>query len=102
MYMFAAGNARISRAEGGSDMEITGRYATAICYAEIIEDEAREQIQRMCDYLCTTSSLQSLAVCYNVSNKFTRKELDRMQNRAIIDTIRHDTTRHDTTRLLCP
>ena len=70
-------------------MEITGRYATAICYAEIIEDEAREQIQRMCDYLCTTSSLQSLAVCYNVSNKFTRKELDRMQNRAIIDTTRH-------------
>ncbi len=31
-------------------MEIIGRYATAICYAEIIEDEARDQIQRMCDY----------------------------------------------------
>ena len=31
-------------------MEITGKYATAICYAQIIEDEAKEQIRRMCDY----------------------------------------------------
>ena len=37
-------------------MEITGRYATAICYAEIIEDEAREQIRRMCDYPFTEGS----------------------------------------------
>lgn len=37
-------------------MEITGRFATAVCYAEIIEDEAREQIRRMCDYPFTEGS----------------------------------------------
>lgn len=37
-------------------MEITGRFATAVCYAEIIEDEARNQIQRMCDYPFTEGS----------------------------------------------
>ena len=37
-------------------MEITGRFATAICYAEIIEDEAQEQIKRMCDYPFTEGS----------------------------------------------
>ena len=37
-------------------MEIIGRYATAICYAEIIEDEARDQIRRMCDYPFTEGS----------------------------------------------
>lgn len=37
-------------------MEITGRCATAVCYAEIIEDEAKEQIRRMCDYPFTEGS----------------------------------------------
>ncbi len=37
-------------------MMIEGRYNTAICYAEIIEDEAREQIKRMCDYPFTAGS----------------------------------------------
>ena len=37
-------------------MEISGRFATAICYAEIIEDEAQEQIKRMCDYPFTEGS----------------------------------------------
>ena len=37
-------------------MEITGRCATAICYAEIIEYEAQEQIRRMCDYPFTEGS----------------------------------------------
>ena len=37
-------------------MEIVGRCATAICYAEIIEDEAKEQIRRMCDYPFTEGS----------------------------------------------
>ena len=37
-------------------MEIRGKYATAICYAEIIEDEAIAQIQRMCDYPFTEGS----------------------------------------------
>lgn len=30
--------------------EINGRVTTAICYAKVIEDEAIEQIRRMCDY----------------------------------------------------
>ena len=37
-------------------MEIRGKYATAVCYAEIIEDEAVAQIQRMCDYPFTEGS----------------------------------------------
>ncbi len=37
-------------------MEIVGRFATAVCYAEIIEDEAKEQIRRMCDYTFTEGS----------------------------------------------
>ena len=37
-------------------MEITGKFATAVCYAEIIEDEARDQIKRMCDYPFTEGS----------------------------------------------
>ena len=38
------------------NMEITGKFATAICYADIIEDEAQEQIKRMCDYPFTEGS----------------------------------------------
>lgn len=30
--------------------EIKGKVTTAICYAKVIEDEAIEQIRRMCDY----------------------------------------------------
>lgn len=37
-------------------MEITGRYATAICYAEIIDYEAINQIRRMCNYPFTEGS----------------------------------------------
>ncbi|MFC2316695.1 MAG: RtcB family protein [Selenomonas massiliensis] len=31
-------------------MEIRGRCGTAIAYAKVIEEEAVEQIRRMCDY----------------------------------------------------
>lgn len=31
-------------------LEIKGKITTAICYAKVIEDEAIEQIKRMCDY----------------------------------------------------
>ena len=31
-------------------MEIKGKINTAVCYAKIIENEAIEQIRRMCDY----------------------------------------------------
>ena len=31
-------------------LEIKGKMNTAICYAKVIEDEAVDQIRRMCDY----------------------------------------------------
>lgn len=37
-------------------MEIAGKINTAICYAKIIEDEAIDQIRRMCDYPFTEGS----------------------------------------------
>lgn len=37
-------------------LEIKGKVNTAICYANIIEDEAIEQIKRMCDYGFTEGS----------------------------------------------
>jgi len=37
-------------------LEIKGKINTAICYATVIEDEAKEQIRRMCDYQLTENS----------------------------------------------
>ena len=37
-------------------LEIKGKVNTAICYAKIVEDEAIDQIQRMCDYELTEGS----------------------------------------------
>ena len=37
-------------------MEIKGKMNTAVCFAKIIEDEAVEQIRRMCDYEFTAGS----------------------------------------------
>ncbi len=37
-------------------MEIKGKINTAICYATVIEDEAIEQIRRMCEYELTEGS----------------------------------------------
>lgn len=34
-------------------IEIKGKVNTAICYARVVEDEAIEQIRRMCDYPMT-------------------------------------------------
>ena len=36
--------------------EIKGKVTTAICYAKVVEDEAIEQIRRMCDYDLTRGS----------------------------------------------
>ena len=36
--------------------EIKGKYATAICYASVVENEAIEQILRMCDHEFTEGS----------------------------------------------
>ena len=37
-------------------IEIKGKVNTAICYAKVVEDEAIEQIRRMCDYEMTAGS----------------------------------------------
>ena len=37
-------------------MEINGKINTAVCFAKVIEDEAVEQIRRMCDYDLTAGS----------------------------------------------
>ncbi|MDO4633773.1 MAG: RtcB family protein [Eubacteriales bacterium] len=37
-------------------LEIAGKVNTAVCYAKVIEDEAIEQIRRMCDYELTRDS----------------------------------------------
>lgn len=37
-------------------LEIKGKCGTALCYANIMEDEAAKQIQRMCDYEFTQGS----------------------------------------------
>ena len=37
-------------------MEIKGKVNTAICYASVIEEEAIEQIRRMCDHDFTAGS----------------------------------------------
>lgn len=37
-------------------LEIKGKKNTAVCYAKVIEDEAIEQIRRMCDYGLTEDS----------------------------------------------
>ena len=34
-------------------LEIKGKLNTAICYVKVVEDEAIEQIRRMCDYELT-------------------------------------------------
>ena len=36
--------------------EIRGKVTTALCYARVVEDEAVEQIRRMCDYELTAGS----------------------------------------------
>lgn len=37
-------------------IEIKGKVNTAICYAKVVENEAIEQIRRMCDYPMTEGS----------------------------------------------
>ncbi len=37
-------------------LEIKGKVNTAVCYAKVVEDEAIEQIKRMCDYEFTEGS----------------------------------------------
>ena len=37
-------------------LEIKGKVNTALCYAKVVEDEAIDQIRRMCDYAITEGS----------------------------------------------
>ena len=37
-------------------IEIKGKVNAALCYAKVVEDEAIEQIRRMCDYAMTEGS----------------------------------------------
>ena len=37
-------------------LEIKGKVNTALCYAKVVEEEAIEQIRRMCDYEFTQGS----------------------------------------------
>ena len=37
-------------------LEIKGKVNTALCYAKVVEEEAIEQIRRMCDYQMTAGS----------------------------------------------
>ena len=44
------GACKSDRKEVRTMLEIKGKINTAICYASVIEEEAIEQIRRMCDY----------------------------------------------------
>ena len=46
-------------------LEIKGKVNTAICYARVVEDEAIEQIRRMCDYTMTEGSKIRIIGFYN-------------------------------------
>ena len=46
----------IREKEAGKMFEIKGKANTALCYASVVEEEAIEQIRRMCDYPFTEGS----------------------------------------------
>lgn len=50
------GACKSDRKEVRKMLEIKGKINTAICYANVIEEEAIEQIRRMCDYEFTEGS----------------------------------------------
>ena len=47
---------RPGKEENMDQLEIKGKVNTAICYAKVVEDEAIEQIRRMCDHAFTEGS----------------------------------------------
>lgn len=50
------GHCRYRYEEEEKMFEIKGKVNTAICYAKVVEEEAIEQIRRMCDYEMTAGS----------------------------------------------
>ena len=66
-------------------LEIKGKVNTAICYAKVIEDEAVEQIRRMCEEMgCRVMKLKRVRIldielgdlAIGEYRKATKKELD--------------------------
>lgn len=55
-------------------LEIKGRVTTAICYAKVIEDEAIEQIRRMCDYDLTRGSKVRIMPDVHAGKGFQREQ----------------------------
>lgn len=51
-----SGNALSEKERSSTMIEIKGKVNTAICYATVVEDEAVEQIRRMCDHDFTAGS----------------------------------------------
>lgn len=47
---------KIEERKGYKMFEIKGQVNTAVCYAKVVEEEAIEQIRRMCDYEFTSGS----------------------------------------------
>lgn len=58
LHMGSAGYRHLLESEKGDNamFEIRGKVATAICYATVVEEEAIEQIRRMCDYEFTENA----------------------------------------------
>ena len=56
VFSVSSGAWKSDRKEVRTMLEIKGKINTAICYANIIEEEAIEQIRRMCDYEFTEGS----------------------------------------------
>ena len=58
-------------------IEIKGKVNTAICYARVVEEEAIEQIRRMCDYPMTEGSrIQPLKAARSASCRMCMREKD--------------------------
>ena len=53
-------------------IEIKGKFNTAICYAKQVEDEAVEQIRRMCDYdFCEGSKIRIMNNDGSIASEYT-------------------------------
>ena len=60
--------------------EIKGKVTTAICYAKVIEDEAIEQIRRMCDYDLTRGSKVRIMPDVHAGKGFMKIRLSLMKD----------------------
>ena len=68
-------------------IEIKGKINTAICYARVVEDEAIEQIRRMCDYPMTEGSrIRIIVFCKVLKRDVARFEeaLERLKDKMLL------------------